>query len=59
MIGALILIVLMVTVFPVGLFLTGAVVSGLHGWWYTDQAEKTHAGSEMFEASKKLGRTTA
>ena len=52
--GPALLIVLMVTVFPVGLFLTGAVVSGLHGWWFTDQAEKKHAGSEMLEASTKL-----
>ena len=54
MIGAIVLIVLMVTVFPIGLFLTGAAVSGLHGWWYTDQAEKMHAGSEMLVASRKL-----
>ena len=52
--GPVILIVLMVTVFPIGLFLTGAVVSGIHGWWFTSQAEKLHAGSEMLEASKRL-----
>ncbi len=54
MTGPIILIVLMVTVFPIGLFLTGAALSGLHGWWYTDQAEKMHAGSEMLEASRRL-----
>ncbi len=54
MIGPIILIVGMVTVFPIGLFLTGAAVSALHGWWYTDGAEKRHAGTEMLEASTKL-----
>jgi hypothetical protein len=52
--GPVLLILFMVAVFPIGLFLSGALVSGLHGWWYTDQAEKIHAGTEMLEASKKL-----
>ena len=51
-VSALVLIVLMVTVFPVGLFLSGAVVAALHGHLQTADAEVRFEGSELLELSK-------
>lgn len=53
MIGAFILIALMVLVFPVGMFLSGAVVAGLHGFLHTKDAEARFEGSELVELSRK------
>ena len=53
MIGALILIAAMVLIFPVGLFLSGAVVAGLHGILHTKDAEARFEGSELLELSRK------
>lgn len=53
MIGPIILIVLMVTVFPVGLFLSGAVVAALHGWVGTEDAKARFEGSELLAISEK------
>ena len=40
MIGAVILIFAMLVVGPVGLFLVGAIWSGLFGWGLADDAER-------------------
>ncbi len=53
MIGSLVLIVAMLVVFPVGLFLSGAVVAAVHGWLATEDAKARHEGSELLELSEK------
>ncbi len=49
MIGALFLLAFMVIVFPIGFFLTGAIASGLHGWFMTTDAEDRYEGSELLK----------
>ena len=53
MIGAIALIVFMVAVFPVGFFLSGALVAAAHGWLLTADAEKRFEGSELLPLSKQ------
>ena len=52
MIGAIALIVFMVVLFPVGFFLSGAAVAGLHGWFLSADAEQRFEGSELLPLSK-------
>ena len=47
MLGAILLIIFMVAIFPVGFFLTGAIASALHGKMFTDFVEEAHEGSEL------------
>ena len=47
MIGAVILIVAMLVVGPVGLFLVGAIWSGVIGWFLSDDAD--HAETRAAE----------
>ncbi len=51
MIGPIAVIVFMVAVFPVGFFLSGAVLSALFGEFGTRTAEAEHEGSELVELS--------
>ncbi len=53
MIGAIALIAFMVAIFPVGFFLSGALVAAAHGWFLTDDAEKRFEGSELVPLSKQ------
>ena len=53
MIGAIALIAFMVAIFPVGFFLSGALVAAAHGWFLTDDAEKRFVGSELLPLSKR------
>ena len=53
MIGAIALIAFMVLVFPVGFFLSAALVAAAHGWFLTDDAEKRFEGSELVPLSKR------
>jgi hypothetical protein len=52
MIGVILLVAFMVLMFPVGFFLTGAVVAGVHGWLLTDDAEDRHKDSELLPLSR-------
>jgi hypothetical protein len=45
--GPALLIIFMVALFPVGFFLTGAIVSGIWGWLFSADADKRHEGSEL------------
>lgn len=47
MLGAIALVVFMVAIFPVGFFLTGAIVSAIHGALFTAYVEEAHEGSEL------------
>jgi hypothetical protein len=49
MIGAILLILFMVTIFPIGFFLTGAIASAIHGWFMTTDAEQRYEGSELLK----------
>ena len=49
MLGAFLVIAFMVLIFPVGFFLTGAIVSGIHGSLLTKNAEELHEGSELIQ----------
>ena len=51
MIGALVLVFLMLSVFPIGLFLSGAIVAALHGTLQTTDAEARFEGSELLALS--------
>ncbi len=51
MIGPIAVIVFMVVMFPVGLFLSAAVLSALFGEFGTRAAEAEHEGSELVELS--------
>ena len=42
MIGALLLIFAMLVIGPVGLFLVGAIWSGITGWLLSDDADSPH-----------------
>ena len=53
MIGAIALIVFMVAVFPIGFFLSGAVLSAVFGELCTRDAEASHDGSELLELSRR------
>lgn len=47
MLGAIALIVFMVAIFPVGFFLTGAIVSAVHGSLFSSYVDEAHEGSEL------------
>ena len=49
MIGAILVVVAVVLVLPPMFLLAGLVFSGLLGWLLVDEAEATHAGSELIE----------
>lgn len=49
MAGAIIIIVLLVVVIPVGLMVTGGALAGVIGHVLRRNAEQTHAGSELVE----------
>jgi hypothetical protein len=45
--GPVLLIIFMVALFPVGFFLTGALVSAAWGWLFSVDADQRHEGSEL------------
>lgn len=49
MTGAILVIVFMVVVFPIGLFLSGALIAALFGWRHVDEARALHEGSELLD----------
>jgi hypothetical protein len=49
MLGAILLIVFMVAIFPVGFFLSGAALSGVWGTLFSKDADERHAGSELID----------
>lgn len=51
-VAALALIFAMVVVFPVSIFVSGAVVAAVQGWLHTEDAEDRFEGSELLPLSK-------
>ncbi|HEX2577061.1 MAG TPA: hypothetical protein VHK88_11980 [Aquihabitans sp.] len=51
MIGAIVLVVVLVVVIPVGVLMSGAVASALLGWLVNDDVDRTHEGSELLETN--------
>ncbi len=47
MLGALILVFVLIVVIPVGVMMSGAVLSAALGWVLRAHAEDTHPGSEL------------
>ena len=52
MLGALIMVVVLVVVIPVGVLMTGGVVAGLVGHLLTHEAEVKHEGSELIALNR-------
>jgi hypothetical protein len=52
MLGGLLMIVVLVVVIPVAVMMTGAVVAAALGWSLKEDAETTHAGSELIALNK-------
>ena len=52
MAGPIILVVALVLVLPPAFLIGGAVVSAVIGWLGTENAEETHAGSELIDLNR-------
>jgi hypothetical protein len=50
--GAILIIVAMLLVFPPLVFGGGLVISALLGWGLKDEAEATHEGSDLIELNR-------
>jgi hypothetical protein len=51
MVGAVIIVVLLVIVIPVGVLISGGVLSGIIGAVLKKNGEDTHEGSELIETN--------
>ncbi len=51
MLGPLIIVLVVVVVIPVGFLMSTGVASGIFGFLLKDNAEKTHADSELLETN--------
>ncbi|CAN5719381.1 hypothetical protein BH20ACT2_BH20ACT2_19870 [soil metagenome] len=49
MIGAVIIVVVIVVAIPVGVLVSGAVLSATLGWALHDDVERSHEGSELLD----------
>lgn len=49
MLGAIILIVVIVVLIPVGVAMSGGAVAALFGWTLKENGEATHEGSELID----------
>lgn len=49
MVAAIVMAVVLVVILPVVVLMSGAALSGLMGWFLTDDAEKRHEGSELLD----------
>ena len=47
MLGAVLLIIFMVAIFPIGFFLSGALLSGVWGTLFSKDADQRNEGSEL------------
>ena len=52
MLGALIIVVVLVVVIPVGVLVSGGVLSGLVGHFLTEHGEATNEGSELIALNR-------
>jgi hypothetical protein len=51
MLGVVIIVVLLVVVVPVGVLISGGVLSGIIGFFLKRDAEATHEGSELIDTN--------
>lgn len=51
MIGPIAIAFVLLVMIPVGVLVSGAVASGLLGYFLKDEAEVTHEGSELIETN--------
>ena len=51
MLGPIIIVLVVVVAIPVGFLMSTAVASGVFGFLLKDNAEKTHADSELLETN--------
>jgi hypothetical protein len=51
MAGAIIMVVLLVVVVPVGIIISGGVLAAIIGYFLKSNAEATHEGSELIETN--------
>ncbi len=51
MFGAILVIVALLIVVPVGVIISGGVAAGVIGFFLKDNGEKTHEGSELLESN--------
>lgn len=49
--GVIIIAVVLVVVMPVSVLMSGAVASALLGYFLKDEADTSHAGSELLETN--------
>ena len=49
MIGAILIVLVIVIALPVGLLISGGVASAILGWFLREDAEESHAGSELLD----------
>lgn len=49
--GVIIIVVVLVVAIPVGVMMSGAVVSAVLGWLLKDEADTAHAGSELVDTN--------
>ncbi len=51
MIGPIILVVVLVIALPVSVMMSGAVASGLLGFFINDDVDRSHEGSELLKTN--------
>ena len=51
MIGVLIIVVVLVVAIPVGVLMSGGIASALLGYVLKDEADTSHAGSELIDTN--------
>ena len=52
MIGAIAIVIFLLILFPVGLLMSGAVISGILGFFLQKDGEERHEGSELVELNR-------
>lgn len=51
MLGAIVIVVLLVIVIPVGVLVSGGAAAGIIGWALRRNGEETHEGSELIDTN--------
>jgi hypothetical protein len=51
-IGPVAIVLILLVIFPVGLLMSGAVASGVFGFFLQKDGEERHEGSELLELNK-------
>lgn len=52
MTGAIVIAIAVIVVLPVGMLMSGAVLSAVLGWRLKEEAEIVHEGSELIETNR-------